>query len=51
MKQLKNNYKIDSFLKYILNNINNNISIEGYKSIIRNAKIISGNLIYIIKIH
>ena len=36
MKHLEYNYKIDSFLRYILNITNNDISIiEGYKSIIR----------------
>jgi hypothetical protein len=38
MRHLENNYKIDSFLRYILNNTNNNISInEGYIAMIRNV--------------
>ena len=38
MKHLENNYKIDSFLRYILNITNNDISInEGYKAVIRHA--------------
>jgi len=38
MKHLENNYKIDSFLRYILNITNNNILIEeGYKTVVRYA--------------
>ena len=38
MKHLESNLNIDSFLKYILNNTDNNIFInEGYKAIIRNV--------------
>jgi hypothetical protein len=36
MKHIENNYKIDSFLRYIVNNIDNNKPIyEGYKAINR----------------
>jgi len=39
MKHLESNFKIDSFLRYILNITDNNISVkEGYKSIIMNVK-------------
>jgi len=39
MKHLENNLNIDSFLRYILNNIDNKKSInEGYKAIERNVK-------------
>ena len=39
MKHLESNLNIDSFLRYILNNTDNNISIkEGYKAIERNVK-------------
>ena len=38
MKHLENNYKIDSFLRYILNITNNDIPIlEGYKALIRHS--------------
>ena len=38
MKHLEDNYKIDSFLRYIINNTDNNIPIkEGYKSVKRNV--------------
>ena len=38
MRHIENNYKIDSFLRYILNNKDNNKSIkEGYKTMIRNV--------------
>ena len=38
MRHLENNYKIDSFLRYILNITNNDRSIiEGYKAVIRHA--------------
>ena len=39
MKHLETNYKIDSFLRYILNNTNNNIQIkEGYKALTRHTQ-------------
>ena len=38
MKHLENDFKIDSFLRYIVNNTNNNIPIkEGYKAVERNT--------------
>ena len=38
MKHLENNFKIDSFLRYILNNTNNNIPIkEGFKAVNRHV--------------
>ena len=38
MKHLENNYKIDSFSRYILNIINNDIPIiEGYKAVVRHS--------------
>jgi len=40
MKHLENNFKIDSFLRYIINNTDNNQSIkEGYKTVNRTVKL------------
>jgi len=48
MRHLENNYKIDAFLRYILNISNNDIPIiEGYKAVIRHANdYIKQNVVY-----
>ena len=49
MKHIEENYRIDSFLRYILNNSDNNVSInEGEKSIKRNVRNFIDNKQYII---